>query len=142
MNKKIVWLVVLIATTLIVGCQAGESPLVGTEWVLTSMEGEAPLADTEITLKFEEKWMSGSAGCNGYGGGPDSGKYSATKSGKLEIPVFAITVRECHSPEGVMEQEKAYVEAMRSSATYRIAGDNLEIRNAEGETILVYARKP
>jgi heat shock protein HslJ len=142
MIKRILWFVVLVAMTLIAGCTAGASPLVGTEWVLTSMGGKAPLADTEITLKFEEKFLSGSAGCNGYGITPDCGKYVATRKGKLDVTFLCVTVRDCLSPEGVMEQEKAYVEALLSSAKYRIIDDTLEIQNAEGETVLVYDRKP
>ena len=47
---------------------------------------------------------------------------------------------ECPSPEGVMEQEKDYVAALTSAAAYVIDGDRLEILDADGETVLVYAR--
>lgn len=119
----------------------GEHALKATEWVLTSLNGETLLAGTHIMLGFEERWISGFGGCNAYGGGPDSGGYAATADGSLTIPEMAITAMECPSPEGVMEQEKAYVQALRQAKTYRIVDDRLEIENAAGETILAYVRQ-
>jgi heat shock protein HslJ len=118
-----------------------EAPdLVGTEWVLTSLNGEGLIEGSEITLFFEETVLGGSMTCNGYGGGPDSGKYVATDDGTLDIlRPLAVTAQLCSSPEGVMEQEAAYIEALLSAATYRVMVDRLEINDADGETILVFA---
>jgi len=81
-------------------------------------------------------------GCNGYGGGPDSGKYTATDDGTLTIPhEIAVTVQLCSEPKGIMEQEAAYIEALRSAAAYWVMDDRLEIANAVGETTLVFARE-
>jgi heat shock protein HslJ len=117
-----------------------EAPdLAGTEWVLTSLNGESLIEGTEITLFFEETFLGGSMTCNGYGGGPDSGKYVARDDGTLDIlRPLAVTVQLCSSPEGIMEQEAAYIEALLSAATYRVIVDRLEISNAAGETSLVF----
>jgi hypothetical protein len=40
-----------------------------------------------------------------------------------------------------MEQEEAYIEALLSAATYRVIVDRFEIDDADGETILVLAKK-
>ena len=110
--------------------------------MLTSLNGESLIKGTEINLHFEEAFLGGSMSCNGYGGGPDSGKYVATDDGTLTIPhPIAVTVQLCSTPEGVMEQEAAYIEALRSAASYRVVDDRLEIDNAAGETTLVFARK-
>jgi heat shock protein HslJ len=116
--------------------------LVGTEWALISLNGEGLIEDTSVTLYFEEAFLGGSMTCNGYGGGPDSGKYVATDDGTLTVsrPV-AVTVQLCSSPEGIMEQEEAYIEALLSAATYRVIVDRFEIDDADGETILVLAKK-
>jgi heat shock protein HslJ len=37
-----------------------------------------------------------------------------------------------------MEQEAAYIEALRDAATYQIIDDRLEIATANGETVLVF----
>jgi heat shock protein HslJ len=113
--------------------------LVGTEWVLISLNGNSLIEDTSITLYFEDAFLGGSMTCNGYGGGPDSGEYVATDDGTLTVPrPLAVTVQLCSSPQGIMEQEEAYIEALPSAATYRVIGDRLEINNAVGEMILVF----
>jgi len=123
--------------------------LVGTEWVLISLNGESLIEGTNITLNFaastepsrSEGILSGFAGCNAYGGGPDSGPYTATDEGTLTIPRIAVTAQLCLTPEGVIQQEVAYIETLRNAAAYRVMDDRLEIDNAAGETTLVFARK-
>jgi heat shock protein HslJ len=125
------------------------STLEGTEWVLISLNGESLIEGTNITLNFaactelsrSEGILSGFAGCNAYGGGPDSGKYMVTDEGTLTIPQIAVTAMLCSGPEGVMEQEDAYIETLHNAAAYRVMDDRLEIDNAAGETTLVFARK-
>ena len=112
-----------------------------TEWVLTSLEGSGPIQSTRITLYFEKTHLGGEMTCNGYGGGPDSGKYSATDDGVLTIPQLAMTMQECASPKGVMEQEATYIEALTKAATYRVIGDHqLEIADDSGNVMLVYTQ--
>ena len=103
--------------------------------------GEGLIEGTEITLRFEEGYLSGFMGCNRYGGGPDSGKYAATDDGTLSVfQPLAVTVQLCSEPEGVMEQEAAFVSALQSADAYRITDGRLEITDASGETVLVFAR--
>jgi heat shock protein HslJ len=120
---------------------SGENALEGTEWVLISLNGKGLLEETHIALRFEEGWISGFAGCNTYGGGADSGNYVATEEGTLEIPEIARTVMLCASPEGVMEQESAYIEALTDAHGYQLSDDRLEIQDAAAVTTLVYARQ-
>jgi heat shock protein HslJ len=144
--RRLGLLMLLIGFTLsAVGCAESEktpADLVDTQWVLVSLNGESPIEGTEITLNFEKEFLGGGMGCNGYGGGPDSGKYIATDDGTLTIPdILAVTVQLCSTPEGIMEQEAAYIEALRSATSYRVLDDRLEIDNAAGERILVFTRK-
>jgi heat shock protein HslJ/Tol biopolymer transport system component len=118
------------------------SPLDGTEWLLTSLNGAAPLEGTHVTLTFDTDQLGGFAGCNAYGGGPDSGAYSATPDGELAVGMLAVTAMDCPSPEGVLDQETAYVDALQSATTYQITGDRLELADASGQTVLVYTRQP
>jgi heat shock protein HslJ len=116
--------------------------LAGTKWVLALLNGNRLIEGTEITLNLEETSLGGSMGCNGYGGGPDSGKYTATDDGTLAIShPIAVTVQLCSTPEGIMEQEAAYIKALQGAAAYRVINDRLEIADASGETTLVFARK-
>jgi len=114
--------------------------LVGSQWVLVSLNGDSLIEGTNITLNFAEGILSGFAGCNAYGGGPDSGKYVATDKGTLTILQVAWTVQDCPTPGGVMEQEAAYTFAFQNAAAYGVMDDRLEIDNAAGETTLVFAR--
>lgn len=127
--------------SLTVGCRlsddTGENNLVadltGTEWILTLLNGEALLQDTRITLSFADK-VTGNAGCNYY-----EAEYTAT-GGTLVIPEVVRTAMDCPVPEGILEQENAYVEALYSAASYQIVEDQLEIANEVGETTLVFTR--
>ena len=111
-----------------------------TEWVLTLLNGSGLIDGTNITLSFAGGGLSGFAGCNAYGGGPDSGKAIATSDGTLTIPQLAVTVQLCSSPEGVMEQEKAYIEALTKAAAYQVFDHRLEIADPSGKVMLGYTR--
>ena len=107
--------------------------LEGTEWVLVSLNEDDLRKGTHITLSFDAGKASGFAGCNGYGS-----EYTAAGDGVLTVPVVEVTLQLCEAPGGVMEQEKAYIEAFSSAAVYRMADDRLEIDNTAGETTLVF----
>jgi heat shock protein HslJ len=148
-RRTILILVFLTLASLLAACSAdsrasrpGALPdLAGTEWTLTSLNGSSLIEDTEITLFFKEAYLGGTMTCNQYGGGPDSGKYTATDDGKLAIPQLAVTVQLCAEPEGIMEQEAAYIEALHDAATYRVTDDRLEIADTSGRTTLVFEPK-
>jgi len=42
------------------------------------------------------------------------------------------TKKTCARPAGVMEQETQYLKALATAATYRMDGDRLELRTADG----------
>jgi heat shock protein HslJ len=135
-------LALILGALILSGCVPGAADdLVGSEWVLLSLNGNSLIEDTDITLYFEEELLGGSAGCNGYGGGRDSGRYVATDKGTLTIPQLAVTVMFCSEPEGIMEQEEAYIRALHDAATYQVIEGRLEIADANGETTLVFAPK-
>jgi heat shock protein HslJ len=110
--------------------------LEGTEWVLTSLRGESPAEGAAVTLAFfPDQYLEGDAGCNSYGA-----DYVASGS-EFEIPVIHRTNSACDLPDSVMQQEAVYFEALESIAAYRAVADRLEFDDAEGETILIFARK-
>jgi heat shock protein HslJ len=110
--------------------------LEGTAWTLTSLRGAAPMEGTALTLVLSPSRFEGYAGCNHYGG-----EYEAADDGVLELGAVAITQMDCPTPEGVIAQEEAYVQALQEVAGYRLAGDQLALRDADGETIVTYARQ-
>jgi heat shock protein HslJ len=118
----------------------GDRDLPGSKWVLTSLRGQPLLPGTQITLHFEADQLGGFAGCNAYGGGPDSGGYEL-RDGELRIPLLASTAQACEEPEGVMDQEATYLKALPEATGYRIDGDALELLDAGGEAILTFRRQ-
>ncbi len=114
--------------------------LAGTDWNVTMYNNgrEAVVGvieGTELTALFGDNGeLSGSAGCNQFIG-------SFTASGNtIQIGQLGSTMRFCAEPEGTMEQEQAFLAALQSAATFRIEGDNLELRTA-GDAIAVMATR-
>ena len=106
--------------------------LPGTSWEVISYNNgrEAVVSllnGTNISLTFgTDGQVSGNAGCNSY-----SGDYQT--SGKtLKVGSLKGTRMFCDKPVGVMDQEKQYLAALQSAATFEIAGDTLTIRDASG----------
>jgi heat shock protein HslJ len=119
---------------------AQPSGLAGTAWVVTAYnngnEAVVGLLDsTVITAEFaEDGTLSGSAGCNNYTTG-----YETTADGGFSVGPVATTRMLCSTPEGIMEQEQAFIAALETAATYRLAGDTLEMRTADDALALMLA---
>ncbi len=90
------------------------------------------LPGTEITIEFRDGQLGGNAGCNSTFGAYELDGYDLTVGG------VGMTEMYCGAPEGVMEQESAYLAALQSVATVQITDDQLQIANADGETVLAY----
>ncbi|MCI0349824.1 MAG: META domain-containing protein, partial [Acidobacteriales bacterium] len=97
--------------------------LAGVTWTLVSYgSADAPVAvlpDAPITLIFSEQGIGGSAGCNQY-------------FGAFQFDVSAITFSDigstliaCEQP--IMDQENAYLEALRTATAYQITDGQLQI---------------
>jgi heat shock protein HslJ len=83
--------------------------------------------DSEITAVFaEEGSLMGNAGCNNYGADYE------IEGEAMSIGPARSTRKACAGPEGVMEQEQAYLQALAKVANYSIAGDRLQLRDADG----------
>jgi len=137
-------LVIVVACIATAGCTGGTSTpgtavgLAGTSWSLDSYLDEngtlvGVLPGTEVTARFDDDGkVTGSAGCNGYGG--DYQLDGAT----LSISSIAQTLKLCTEPEGIMEQEAWFIDLLGSAAECRIEDDRLVITDAEGTDVLVF----
>lgn len=92
------------------------------------------LPETIVTADFQADQFSGNLTCNNY-----SGTYQTTGN-KIEIGILATTLRECVGPDGIMEQEAAFLMAMEAAAQYEIKGDTLEMLDDQGAIILVFIK--
>ena len=114
------------------------TPLVGTTWqALSYNNGKqavvSVLTGTEITAVFgADGQLTGSAGCNNYMAG------YTVDGDAITIGPAASSMMMCAEPEGVMEQETAYLTSLTTAATYSIQGDQLELRTADGALVASY----
>jgi heat shock protein HslJ len=130
----------LVLAALLVACataetdqpRAGGAVLLDSEWVLTSLTGKALIEDTQITLRFGEGSLEGSAGCNTYGG-----SYAATED-SLRLSDLYWTEMGCLEPEGILDQEMAYLTALNTVDSYRVDAGRLELYDEAGSQILVF----
>jgi len=138
-RNSIALLIILMIVILFSGCsQVSQKPLEDTEWELVSLYSSDLIEGSAISLYFTGEYLGGEMSCNGYGGSPDTGKYR-TIGGifSLDFP-FAVTVQLCNEPEGIMEQEKTYIEALMNATHFQIVGNRLEFENKAGKTILIF----
>ena len=112
--------------------------LEGTSWVLNSFnDGSGAFAnlisDTEITAEFgADGSLTGSAGCNTY-----NASYEI-EGGNINIGPSATTRMMCQEPEGVMEQESAYLAALENSAVYKNLGLLMALWGDDGDPVGLY----
>lgn len=109
----------------------------GGSWQATGvLRGDAfeiLIPDTEITATFtDDGELTGSAGCNSY-----TATFEADRGG-IEIATPAATQKACASPEGIMEQEQAYLDAIPTAARYRVDGRSLELLDANRKRLVSF----
>jgi heat shock protein HslJ len=102
---------------------------------LTGDAVQSPLPGTTLTATFsDDEMLTGSAGCNIY-----RATYT-TDRGQIEILPPSATEKACVAPEGVMEQEAAYLAALLTAVTYRVDGGSLALLSADGTYVVSFTR--
>ncbi len=102
----------------------------GTSWRLVSIRGELALSGG--SLRFDEGRLSGSTGCNTFGG-------TYKQSGaSLSISVGQITLIGCPAPLG--KQEKAVLAALGKTAAERTTDTTLTLLGSGGAGLFIYQR--
>ncbi|WP_372794705.1 META domain-containing protein [Pontiella sp.] len=85
------------------------------------------LPGTEITIQFrDDGHVVGSSGCNSF-----MGTYE-TEGGSIAFGPLAGTRKTCAVPQGIMEQESAFLQSLENSSHWNIRDDALELRDASG----------
>jgi heat shock protein HslJ len=104
------------------------------DWVAQTINGQPVIGYGRVTLSFAEGRVSGRSGCNQYSGPVEIGP------GTLSIGNLISTKMACAEP-GLMQQESAYLSALRSAQRYRFGPDGvLIIATASG--YLIYRGAP
>jgi heat shock protein HslJ len=127
-----VFLLVAILLVSLVACALpglpGTDPLKGTSWRLVSIGGSGLIPGTEITAKFEDGQVGGSA-CNSYGGSYE------VSGDKITISELSQTEMACVDPQGIMEQERKYLEFLSMAQSFQLSSAQLSIFSAGGDTL-------
>lgn len=119
---------------------AVDQGLAGTTWdVIAYNNGKEAVVSvingTQITAAFDaEGQISGNAGCNNY-----FASYE-TDGEVISIGPAGSTQMMCNEPAGIMEQEQQYLAALEMAATYRIDGNTMEMRTADGALVANFNR--
>jgi len=119
---------------------AQSTELAATSWRVQAINNgrdavAGSLAGVEVTVQFgDDGQASGSAGCNRW-----NASYTARGS-SLKFGPAAATRKMC-AEQGVMEQERHFLDALATVAESRAEGDRLELRTADGAMALVLYRE-
>jgi heat shock protein HslJ len=106
--------------------------LAGTHWTFVSI-GDAPVtADRPTSLQFEKDRISGSAGCNRFGG-----SYTI-KDGVLTAGPMMATLMACPGPE--MQQEAAVLDMLRAPVGVSFPSDGTMVLTGKGGKTAVLKR--
>lgn len=128
------WLAVSAVALLLAACAGGgtPAPLTGTYWNLKQV-GEQhfkPLKggrDAHLRLDARQKRATGYSGVNSFSGSYESGAES------LKFGPIAATRRA--GPPAAMAFEAAFFKSLEATRSYRIAGEALELLDAEGRVL-------
>ncbi len=107
--------------------------LENTDWLLISYRGMDAITETESTVLFQNGEVGGFGGCNQFGG---QYKLPATGGNRIEIDDLVSTLMFCVEPEGVMEQEAAFLEILNDADRFEVANDRLKIYNSTNEVLI------
>ncbi|MCB2178623.1 META domain-containing protein [bacterium] len=133
--KRFVALILVLLLTGLAGCSAsqpGES-LNGSAWTLSQLNGHSLLSGSQINIRFTADQFSGTAGCNQYGG-----SYQGRGGDFSTSPGVEMTAMGCLTPEGIMDQEQEFANALTSVTGYQINGGQLEMHNENGDIVLLF----
>ena len=112
----------------------------GVTWLLTgqAIDGEmVPVPDRlAVSLQMEDGQAGGNGGCNGY-----FGSFS-TNNNEITISSLGATSQFCPEPEGVMEQEAAFLMTLPSATRFRLDGNTLELRNSGDQMVAIMNGAP
>ncbi len=125
----------------VAGFEADGIRLGGTSWnVLNYNNGKQAVVSlirgTRITADFaNDGRVTGSAGCNRY-----FASYEIV-AGSIRIGPAGATRKFCVHPQGLMDQEARYLEALRAATAFRIESEKLTLRIAGGTLAATLVRE-
>jgi heat shock protein HslJ len=108
-----------------------EALLHGKTWVLSTYNDTPPIAGRRPTMEFSGDQVSGTTGCNHYGG-----TYQIEEDSIRFEEIFS-TEMACLEPDGLMDQERIYLDLLRVADQFELA-DGVLTFYTESNPILVF----
>jgi heat shock protein HslJ/uncharacterized membrane protein len=114
--------------------------LEGVAWNVTGFNNGrqavvSPRTGTTVTLSFENGKVTGSTGCNTF-----RATYPS-EGNRLAIGPAATTRKFC-AAEGVMEQERQFLAALKTAQVWTVESGTLDVHRADGERVLMASGAP
>jgi heat shock protein HslJ len=125
----------LLATACMVNSPGATQDLEGVTWFLQTFDDRSPLVGTSVTLQFEAGQISGTSGCNHYGG-----SYQV-KGESISFSDIYATEMYCADPPGVMEQEQSYLAALGDADRYSLTSSLLTLFTGQ-QPKLIFTTQP
>lgn len=140
MKKLSYFILITILAILLSACAVNSQDrgpnIEGIIWVLTSYNDVHPIDGALPTMELEGGQVSGTTGCNHYGG-----SYQITGDA-ISFEDFYRTEIGCTEPEGVMDQERIYLDLLRSADRFVLSESEDVLTIFAGEhQILVFETK-
>jgi len=134
MKRLIVGLLVVVV---LAACSGGASASITGQWKLVSYGSAASqtpaAADVDTSIEFLDGKLNGNVGCNGFGGDYE------VKGDTLTLGPVMSTMMFCEGPIG--DQEMGTLTVLKDSVKFVLDGDKLTITSADGNSVIVLARK-
>ena len=115
-------------SVLLAGCELIPGPdlasLDGTAWVATHVAGQPAVVDAPPTIRFEGEQLSGTTGCNTFGGG------FGRVDGRFQVDELVMTEIACDGP--LSDQERRFIAALQAAERIEISSASLSIIGPEG----------
>jgi heat shock protein HslJ len=103
-------------------------PLLDSDWIVTELSGAPVPATINMTLSFYiDRTIAGISGCNRYSGAADM-DYET-----LRITALVSTGVNCPAKSGTLERD--FLRVLGDTASYRIEGPALEIKDRDGKVL-------
>jgi heat shock protein HslJ len=145
MKSKILatMVVVILGAWLLPGCKlfTQDVSLPGTYWTLVALNSHELLPDSAISVAFKTSemipiYLFGRMGCNDYSSPVELDKEHSRAI--HIISVWSTSSRLC--APNLLEQEREYLEALRSTQAYAVAGERLRMKDQDGNVVLEFQR--
>lgn len=98
-------------------------------WEVTDLNSEPLIPETTLTIRFHNRKVNGSSGCNRF-----NGRYQV-EGDTITISIREATTDNCLNP-GIMDQEKAFMKYLQDATGFHLQGQEMTIFMRDGGEVV------